>query len=315
MMNIQDIKEYISINSFLSNLGFKPKRVSGGETFYISPIRDSDTDASFAVNDKNGEWFDFGLGKGGNIIDLGLEIFKTKNVSEVIKNINQVYGNNFEFKKNPPIVKADKVSSHKVTSLKNIGNNYALNSYLASRGVLMAAKACDLLKEVYYTFTPESGQPKAYFGIGWKNRSGGYDVRSKYGKICIEKKDLLFKEGNTDEVLVFEGMFDYLTALELDKSVKNDNLIILNTTSMCNAAIELIKSLNHIKSVKVFFDHGKGGRKFTHDFSIALSNVYDQSYLYKGFDDYNEKLVNDLSKKKIKPWETKLDNSPDPLSR
>lgn len=314
-MNIRDIKEYISINSFLSNLGFKPKRTSGGETFYISPIRDSDTDASFAVNDKNGEWFDFGLGKGGNIIDLGLEIFKTKSVSEVIQNINRVFGNDFDYKKNPPVVKTVKIHSHKITSLKNIGNNYALSSYLESRGVLKAARACDLLKEVYYTFTPESGQPRNYFGVGWMNMSKGYDVRSKYGKICIETKDLLFQKGSSKDILVFEGMFDYLTALELDKSIENDNLIILNSTSMSNKAIEMIKNMNDINSVRIFFDHGKGGRKFTQVFFDALNGVTDQSYLYMGFDDYNEKHVHDLSKKKNKPLENSLNNSIDSLSR
>ena len=33
------------------------------------------------------------------------------------------------------------------------------------------------IEEVYYDFIGEDGQRKRYFGAGWQNDSGGYDIR------------------------------------------------------------------------------------------------------------------------------------------
>lgn len=302
-MNIKQIKDNISIVDFLSKLGFEPKRVRGSEHYYISMIRDSDTDPSLAVNDSKGLWNDLGQAKGGNIIDLAFEIFETKDLSIAIDKISKLYNNEISFSFSQQKAKSvEPVIKHKIHSLKDLGNNAAISNYIASRGVWNAAQQVPFLKEVYYDYLNDLGDKKRYFGVGWENDSGGFDVRSKYGKICINVKDLLFKRSDSAKLNVFEGMFNYLSALELNKGILKENLIVLNSLSMVERSFNVIRNNKHIKDVDLFFDNGKGGRKMTELFLSEFTNSVDRSYLYKGHDDYNDFLM-DESKKKMKPWE------------
>lgn len=302
-MNIKFIKDNISIVDFLSKLGYEPKRVRGSEHYYISMIRDSDTDPSLAVNESKGVWNDFGQAKGGNILDLAMELFKTKDVSEVIGKISSLYnkGDSFSFSKQPvkskgPIVK------HIVHAVKDLGNNDAISQYIASRGVWSAAQRVDFLKEVYYDHVNENGTKRRYFGVGWKNESGGYDVRSKYGKICLSKKDILFREQNSDQLNIFEGMFNFLTAVELNGDLLRENLIVLNSLSLINRAIGIINTHSRLKNINLFLDNGPGGRKATNFFQIQFPNSIDRADLYKGYDDFNDFHLEKL-KKKTNPWD------------
>lgn len=308
-MKINEIKQNISIVDLLQKIGIEPRKLRSGEHWYLSPIRSSDTDASFSVNDIKGKWYDHGEGIGGNVIDLGLRIFdlasnsEVSEVAQVVRKINQLYGEGYDYQHSQIRDIKPKKKPHKIVSLKGIGNNFAITSYVSSRGVLSAAKETGLLKEVYYDYFADDGLKKRYFGVGWENLSKGFDVRSKYGKICIDNKDLLYKEGETDKVLIFEGMFDALSALELDRSLIKDHLIVLNSLSMLNRAVDLVnEKSDQIKNTDLYLDHGTGGRQMTEKFKLVLPNAVDKSYLYSGFDDYNDKLVNDLLIKKEKLW-------------
>ena len=81
-MTIQEIKA-ISISGFLSSKGYEPANKKGYKWWYLSPLHTEQT-ASFKVDLNKNVWYDFGLGKGGNIIDLAMELYHTQNVSEVI---------------------------------------------------------------------------------------------------------------------------------------------------------------------------------------------------------------------------------------
>ena len=308
-MKIKDIKDNISIVDLLQKIGVEPTKLRSGEHWYLSPIRSSDTDASFSVNDNLGKWYDHGEGVGGNIIDLALLVLdiqhnsEISSVAQVVRKINQLYGEGYQFQHNQVRDIKVKEKAHEIVSLKEIGNNYALVNYIKSRGVFEAVEDTDLLKELYYDYNDDSGLKKRYFGVGWENLSGGWDVRSKYGKICIDNKNLLYKEGVTDKVLIFEGMFDALTAIQLDRSLIKDHLIVLNSLTMLNKAVDLVnEKSDKIKNTDLFLDHGAGGRKMTAQFKPLFPNAVDRSNLYIGFDDYNNKLVSDLLKKKEFPW-------------
>ena len=56
---------------YLSRLGFEPKKIYRQDYWYLSPLRDEKT-ASFKINREKNCWFDFGIGKGGNIIDFAI---------------------------------------------------------------------------------------------------------------------------------------------------------------------------------------------------------------------------------------------------
>ncbi|HPF51925.1 MAG TPA: DNA primase, partial [Draconibacterium sp.] len=63
----------ISITEFLKKSGFSPVRENQNLAWYLSPIRD-EKEASFKVSKILNRWYDHGIGKGGNIIDLVIEM-------------------------------------------------------------------------------------------------------------------------------------------------------------------------------------------------------------------------------------------------
>ena len=74
-MNIQEVKN-IRIADYLQSLGYTPVKQQGNSLWYKSPLRE-EKDASFKVNTELNKWYDFGLGKGGNIIALAEVLYAT----------------------------------------------------------------------------------------------------------------------------------------------------------------------------------------------------------------------------------------------
>ena len=68
IMNIQEAKT-IRLADYLQSLGYSPVKQQGKSLWYKSPFRE-ETEASFKVNTELNQWYDFGTGKGGNIIAL-----------------------------------------------------------------------------------------------------------------------------------------------------------------------------------------------------------------------------------------------------
>jgi len=74
-IEVEEIKK-MSIVEVLREWGHEPVRVSGNKAFYFSPLR-SEKHPSFVVylKDDAQDWFDFGSGEGGSIIDLTMKFF------------------------------------------------------------------------------------------------------------------------------------------------------------------------------------------------------------------------------------------------
>ena len=84
-MNIQEVKN-IRIADYLQSLGYTPVKQQGNGLWYKSPFRE-ETEASFKVNTDRNLWFDYGLGKGGNIIALAEELYATDHVPYLLNKI------------------------------------------------------------------------------------------------------------------------------------------------------------------------------------------------------------------------------------
>lgn len=86
-MNIEQVKN-IALEDYLHSLGFSPIKQQGSSLWYNSPFR-TETEASFKVNLTRNEWYDFGLGKGGNIIALASELHGTDSVPYLLQRITE----------------------------------------------------------------------------------------------------------------------------------------------------------------------------------------------------------------------------------
>lgn len=81
-MNSKQAKN-IAIEIYLAQQGFKPEREQGNYLWYCSPLRDEHT-PSFRVNRALNSWFDYGLGKGGNVLDLAMQMLQTDDLSRCL---------------------------------------------------------------------------------------------------------------------------------------------------------------------------------------------------------------------------------------
>lgn len=86
-MTIQDVKQ-IKLADYLQSLGYTPVKQQGKNLWYKSPLRE-ETDASFKVNTELEKWYDFGIGKGGNILALAAELYHSEDVAYLLKRIEE----------------------------------------------------------------------------------------------------------------------------------------------------------------------------------------------------------------------------------
>ena len=131
---------------------------------------------------------------------------------------------------------------------------------------------------------------KNYFGIGFKNDSGGYEIRNKYLKICLGKKDVSTIKNGSESLRVFEGFFDFLSFKNIEKSIENkpSDYLILNSVSM----IHTIKnSLENYESIELYFDNDEAGNRAVEMIENENKNVEDCRVLYSDFKDLNDWLI------------------------
>ena len=79
-MNIETAKQ-INLADYLHSLGYSPVKQQGINLWYKSPLRE-ETEASFKVNTERNQWYDFGLGKGGGIIELAAHLYATDKLTQ-----------------------------------------------------------------------------------------------------------------------------------------------------------------------------------------------------------------------------------------
>jgi len=72
-MNCFEAKQ-IPLVEYLEDIGYMAIRKDNNNNhWYLSPFR-TEKDPSFRVNVKMNVWYDYGLGEGGTIIDLGMKL-------------------------------------------------------------------------------------------------------------------------------------------------------------------------------------------------------------------------------------------------
>src|SRR5690606_5516614 len=75
----------IDMVDYLSGLGYQPAKIRNADYWYLSPFRNEKV-PSFKVNRKLNCWYDHGLGKGGSIIDFGIELYSCS-VGDFLQNL------------------------------------------------------------------------------------------------------------------------------------------------------------------------------------------------------------------------------------
>ena len=268
----------IPIADFLSAIGILPQKQKGGILWYNAPYRTERT-PSFKVDTNKNVWFDFGIGKGGDIFDLA---------GEFIGSGDFLLRAAFIAKSGTcplPVLKQPQRSEKKETVFEDIWvrplQDTRLLDYLEERGI-NAHVAIPNCEEVRYRV-----HGKRYYAIGFRNNAGGLELRNRFFKGCIPPKDISLKRNGSDVCAVFEGFMDYLSAMQLG-IIASDQLV-LNSVSNVEKAV---KALQGYGRIECFLDNDDAGRRtFQRLHDCFGEKVIDRSALYADHKDLNDYLL------------------------
>ena len=285
-MEIQNIKQ-ISITDYLQQQGYSPARVQGIHFWYCSPLRNEST-PSFKVNTERNQWYDFGTGEHGDIIDLvrTLQHCTVYEAIELLIGSKQIVHQDFSFGGER------KTSKHKleIISVQSLTNPYLLR-YIAERGISLSI-ANRFCSEIRYNNTN-----RTYYAIGFANDAGGWEIRSPYFKGCIAPKAITTISKGTDVLQIFEGFMDFLSWQTLNLSSTCDT-IVLNSLALLPCIQEKLKGYKQVES---FLDNDDAGRKSFEVLKQFYPQIIDGSVRYRTHKDINEWLVAQSQLKEKQP--------------
>ena len=285
-MEIQHIKQ-LAITDYLHQQGYAPARVQGIHYWYCSPLRNERT-PSFKVNTERNQWYDFGSGEHGDIIDLvcALHRCSIREAIGLLSGAKQVAHQGFSFggeRKN--FERKLEILSAQLLSNPN------LLCYLAVRAIpLSVAKA--YCSEVLFR-----NMKRTYYAIGFANDALGWEIRNMYFKGCIAPKAITTISKATDVLQIFEGFMDFLSWQTLNPSSTCDT-IVLNSLALLPRIQEKIKSYKQVES---FLDNDDAGRKSFEVLKHFCPSIIDGSVRYRTHKDINEWLVAQSKVKEKQP--------------
>lgn len=279
-LSVSEAKE-IDIVHFLAGLGHEPAKIRNNDYWYHSPLRDEKT-PSFKVNRRLNLWYDHGLGKGGNLVDFAT-LYHGCTVAELLQNLS----GNFSLHK--PVSPRSFPKDEQEKQIRILGDSVlsstALLRYLQQRRIPIeiADRYC---REVRYELNG-----KVYYGIGFRNDLGGFEIRNPYFKASSSPKGITSFNNNADEAIVFEGFTDFLSFKAIHQQDPEDrfDFVVLNSVSFFETARPFLEKHN---TIRLYLDRDATGQNCSR-YALSLSSNYkDESSLYQNHKDFNDWIVN-----------------------
>ncbi|KQS94211.1 MULTISPECIES: toprim domain-containing protein [unclassified Chryseobacterium] len=269
----------ISLEEVLLSLGHLPTKQNEKEAWYLNPFA-NESQASFKINKSLNYWYLFSEGIGGTNTDF-MKKYLNASVNEVL-----VWAENQNFssfhQQSISNQKAENLSKHyEIIEIKNV-QHPALLEYLRERKV---GNQTQFLDEIHYRM-----KDKNYFGIGFKNYSGGYEIRNKYSKICLGKKDISTIKNGSESLRIFEGFFDFLSFKNVENFLEKEpvDYLVLNSVSMIS---KIKNSLENYKNIELYFDNDEAGNRAVEMIKNENKNAEDCRVLYSDFKDLNDWMI------------------------
>ena len=278
-MNCKQANIQISIRNVLESFSLFPSKDNSKAAFYFAFDREEKTPSLF-VNFVKNIAFDFGTGKKYDIVSL-VQGIKLCSVSEALEYLSQF---DFSFQQQICNITKDE-SKYEILSISEVKHN-ALIQYLKERRI---KNNIHILKEIHYKISN-----KKYFGIGFKNDANGYEVRNKYSKICIGRKDITTIKNKSNNLRIFEGFMDYLSFIQMKKTLEEQlsDYVILNSVSMI---FKLKKIIENYEKIELYFDNDEAGNRATNEVKQLNPYVEDNRILYQNYKDLNDFIMGKIS--------------------
>lgn len=276
----------IDLVDYLASLGHNPTKINREDYWYLSPFR-KEQSASFKVNRNLNVWFDFGEGKGGNLIDFGKRYHNCTVNELLVKLSSHNQTQNFSF--HPPPLAGEKKESGtgKILILEDRRLTApTLLDYLQKRHIPLkiAEQFCREVDFLLYH--------KKYTAIGFQNNAGGYELRNPYFKGSSSPKGITFFDlGQQQKLTVFEGFFNYLSFHSINQKQPEEltNFLVLNSLSFFEKSRTKMESHQQID---LFLDRDPAGIKLTQKaLEWDKTRYVDRSKLYQNLKDLNNWLI------------------------
>ncbi len=283
---VSNVKNSISVLDYAHSLVAQNKLVfegkKGANYFFGHPHQKT---GSIAINDTKNYFRDYSENnKFGDVISLSMHVNKTT-FGESLKELAhksshfQVLADTLR-KTEINVSVSDENSENKAVVTHSFAkiNHPSLINYAKERHLLEKMNDCPHVGQIHY-----ENDKGRFFGIGFKNDSGGYDIRSEAFKGKIGKNDITtIKHPNgSDKVLIFEGFSDYVAYSSAE--VKSD-IIVLNSTVNAHKVLE---KLGDYKSVVCALDNDKAGDNATELIKEATKGSFqDARSTYADFKDF-----------------------------
>ncbi|MFN8344035.1 MAG: toprim domain-containing protein [Spirosomataceae bacterium] len=286
MINHELIKqaEAVAIVDYLASKGIEPVKAIAKELVYYSPLR-NDNNPSFFVNPVINKFKDFANDEHcGNIFRL-VQLMEDCKFPQAVAKLLEFDGKPVEKYASLFLSATDTEPIKQQTIITDPVKNPVLINYLKERGIPYS------LAKKYLYEVMNTAKDRVYFYVGFRNNSDGYALRNRSFKRCLGTQDITtFDLESRKTVAVFEGFFDFLSALVLfGLEVPRIPTVVLNSTNNRKKAIEYLREF---EQVNCFFDRDKSGEEC---FRLLRDRdglpVKDQSKMYEGYNDLNDFLT------------------------
>jgi len=286
-----------------------------GNIWYFSPFRPDEKTASFKINPNLNTWHDFGMsstslhrkqGAGGDVIDLCCDLHaldRRLGIKDALNILLKYVPGGIEktvdtqTKYQPTKAKAYS-ARYKILKQYDRITHYGLKDELVRRKITIE------LAEIYLKQAQiiDTVRNSKYYVFLFENDKGGHEViipnpkRGTTFKTCIGAKAstrILNSDERTKSVDVFEGVFDFLSWLEImGKKIPTNHSFILNSVSMAAEVAEKILAFKDTAiSVYLYLDNDEAGYQTTHWMAELLQenfSVGGMEQLYEGHKDLSE---------------------------
>jgi hypothetical protein len=132
---------------------------------------------------------------------------------------------------------------------------------------------------------------KKHTVIGFQNNAGGYELRSENFKGSSSPKDITLIDNRTNDVVVFEGFFNFLSFCTVNKKLTAplSNCLVLNSLSFFEKSRSLMEKYSR---VHLILDRDSAGKHWTKQaLQWAGDRYIDRSDFYQDHKDLNDWLI------------------------
>lgn len=269
----------VPIVDILERFGAESGLPQGKELAYRSPVTNERSPSLF-VNPARNVFSDYSATQHGDVIRLVQHLTGWDFVTAVNYLLQQPPAETRSFSSSGP--RSNDEPGITITDVRPL-RHPALVNYLGQRRIplRLASAYC---REVHF----QNGG-REYFAVGFANDLGGWELRNERYKGSSAPKGVTTFEAGSGRVCLFEGFFDFLSALAwYDQTRPRFSTIVLNSTANLGQSLARLREATQINC---FLDTDKAGRAAIERLvRKEILPVVDCSTVYAGHKDFNELL-------------------------